>query len=94
MPDGTWRGEWPLAGSDSLPANGACVVYVLYDTPNEPCYVGSTQNIRARLKRHRMDGKEFAWWSAFGCADREAAYRLEERLLSEWQPYLNRKRTR
>lgn len=94
MPDGTWRGSWPLAEGDSLPVNGTCVVYVLYDAVNEPCYVGSSQNVRARLKRHRMDGKEFAFWTAFPCADREAAYQLEERLLVEYQPYLNKKRGR
>ncbi len=94
MPDGTWRGSWPLADDESLPVNGTCVVYVLYDATNEPCYVGSSSNVRSRLKGHQADGKEFTWWTAFVCADREAAYQLEERLLSEYQPYLNKKRGR
>ena len=94
MPDGTWRGAWPLAEDAPLPPAGACVVYVLYDAANEPCYVGSSQNLRARLRSHKTAGKEFAWWTAFACADRETAYRLEERLRSEYQPYLNKKRSR
>lgn len=94
MPDGTWRGSWPLAHGESLPVNGTCVVYVLYDAANEPCYVGSSSNVRNRLKGHHADGKQFAWWTAFVCADREAAYQLEERLLSECLPYLNKKRGR
>jgi GIY-YIG catalytic domain-containing protein len=94
MPDGTWRGSWPLEAGDRTPIYGACVVYVLYDGANDPCYVGSTQNLKARLKDHRKDGKPFVRWTAFACADREAAYQLEDKLLNEHQPYLNRKRGR
>jgi hypothetical protein len=94
MPDGTWRGSSPLAADDHMPPRGRCVVYVLYDAANEPCYVGSTQNLAVRLQSHRSDGKEFVRWTASACADREAAYQLEERLLSEFKPYLNKKRSR
>ena len=94
MPDGTWRGVWPLGNDAHVPMYGACVVYVLYDEVNEPCYVGSTQNLKARLKDHHKDQKPFTYWTAFACADRETAYLLEEKLLSEHQPYLNKKRYR
>lgn len=94
MPDGTWQGAWPLGPGDRAPMYGACVVYVLYDAANDPCYVGSTQNLLARLKDHRKDGKPFVRWSAFPCKDREAAYALEEKLLNEHMPYLNKKRFR
>lgn len=94
MPDGTWRGSSPLAEGDHVPARGRCVVYVLYDVANQPCYVGSTKNLATRLQGHRNDKKAFTWWTAFPCADREAAYLLEERLLSEHKPYLNKKRSR
>lgn len=94
MPDGTWRGTWPLDGGSRVPASGTCVVYVLYDGKNVPCYVGSTKDLKARLKWHADDGKPFVCWSAFRCQTREAAYRLEEKLLAEHQPYLNKKRYR
>jgi predicted GIY-YIG superfamily endonuclease len=94
MPDGTWRGSSPLAEGDHMPARGRCVVYVLYDAAGQPCYVGSTQHLLVRLQSHRHNGKAFTSWTASACADREAAYQLEERLLSEYQPYLNRKRSR
>lgn len=100
MPDGTWRGTWPLpdgrksSAAAPVPAFGTCVVYVLYDAANEPCYVGSSKNLKGRLKQHADDGKPFPCWSAYRCADREAAYRLEEKLLAEHQPYLNKKRCR
>lgn len=94
MPDGTWQGTWPLCVEDRIPAYDTCVVYVLYDTTNVPCYVGSTMNLGARLKGHAKDGKSFVWWTAYRCADREAAYRLEEKLLNEHKPYLNKKRWR
>lgn len=94
MPDGTWQGSWPLDRADRVPMYNTCVVYVLYDAANEPCYVGSTQNLKARLKDHHKDEKPFVRWTAFACFDREAAYQLEERLLNEHQPYLNRKRHR
>lgn len=93
MPDGTWRGTWPLAGGP-VPAFGTCVVYVLYDQVSVPCYVGSTKNLAARFKYHLDDGKSFAWWTAFPCTDREAAYQLEEKLLAEHKPYLNKKTSR
>lgn len=93
-PEGTWRGTWPLIGSDRLPVCGTCVVYVLYDEANEPCYVGSTQDLSARLKDHGKKGKPFVCWSASPCKDREAAYLLEEKLLHEYMPYLNKRRGR
>jgi hypothetical protein len=93
-PNGTWRGTWPLEGSDRVPVYDTCVVYVLYDSANEPCYVGSTHDLKARLKAHHKGGKPFVAWTAFACADREAAYLLEEKLLAEYQPYLNRRRSR
>lgn len=91
MPDGTWQGSWPLASDDRVPMYNTCVVYVLYDAANEPCYVGSTMNLKSRLKDHHKDGKPLVRWTAFACADREAAYQLEIKLLGEHQPYLNRK---
>lgn len=94
MPDGTWRGPWPLERGDHVPAYDTCAVYVLYDQANVPCYVGSTLNLGARLKDHAKDGKAFVWWTACQCTDREAAYRLEEKLLNEHKPYLNKKRWR
>jgi hypothetical protein len=92
-PDGTWHGTWPLHGG-SFPSYGMCVVYVLYDHANAPCYVGSTQNLKVRLKWHAGDGKAFRQWTAFRCADRAAAYALEDRLLAEHKPYLNKKAAR
>ena len=92
-PDGTWRGTWPL-GDYSTPADLVPVVYVLYDGGSEPCYVGSTERLRARLQQHERDGKPFAHWTACRCDDREAAYQLEDRLLAEYKPYLNKRRGR
>jgi hypothetical protein len=89
--DGTWRGEFPFQPGVSTPIGGVNVVYVLYDADNVPCYVGSTCRFRPRLKRHRAEGKAFVYWMAYSCADRDAAYLLEDRLLHEHQPYLNRR---
>lgn len=93
VPGGTWRGTWPL-DAGPVPRDGTPAVYVLYDEASQPCYVGSTLRLRARLQQHRRDLKPFTSWTASRCADREAAYRLEERLLAEHQPYLNKRRTR
>lgn len=90
-PAGTWVGGCPLGSDESAPRRGQCVVYVLYGDDNEPCYVGSTQDLRARLKGHVSTGKVFARWQAYPCDDREAAYQLEERLLREHMPPLNRR---
>jgi hypothetical protein len=93
-PEGTWIGANPLAGSECAPPPGTAVVYVLFDEANEPCYVGSTGDLRARLKAHATDGKQFARWQAYGCESREAAFELEDRLLAERFPRLNRRRGR
>lgn len=91
-PHGSWQGTFPITDPPA-PSAGMDVVYVLYDHANVPCYVGSTDNFRVRLARHGRD-KRFATWTAFPCPDREAAYQLEERLLAEHMPYLNKKRGR
>lgn len=93
-PNGTWQGSWPLDDDDRVPVYDTCVVYVLYDEANEPCYVGSTHHLKGRLKVHCKDGKPFVRWTACACADREAAYQLEEKLLAEHKPYLNKRRSR
>lgn len=88
-PAGTWQGGNPVGRDEARPPNGTSVVYVLYDAGNVPCYVGSTAWFDGRIRQHRHGGKEFARWMAHACADREAAYELERRLLREFKPYLN-----
>lgn len=92
-PDGTWSGAWPLDGH-AYPPRGQAVVYVLFDNDNTPCYVGSTSGLLTRLRRHSSEDKQFTHWVAHPCPDREAAYRLEDRLLREHTPYLNHKASR
>lgn len=94
-PDGrTWHGDWPVPERAPVPPAGISVVYVLYDTALVPCYVGSTFKFRDRMKAHARDGKSVHVWTAFPCANREEAYILEDRLLREHKPYLNRKARR
>jgi hypothetical protein len=88
-PDGTWRGVFPLATSAPAPSSGIAVAYLLFDDRDGVCYAGSSDNLRARLKRHGRDGKTFRRWIAYPCSDRKAAYQLEDRLISQYQPRLN-----
>ena len=88
--DGTWWGDNPLTTEAPRPRDGQCVVYVLFDDVNVPCYVGSTEAFKSRLKAHTRE-KAFSRWVAFPCADREAAYVLEVKLLGEHKPYLNKR---
>lgn len=88
-----WAGDWRKATNKTpMPQRGQSVVYILYDDLNQPCYVGSTFDLAARLKAHRKNGKKFVYWVAYPCADRAEAYRLEDRLLKGEMPYLNKKR--
>lgn len=89
-PHGTWEGVYPFA-SDTTPGVHTCVVYILFDSANAPCYVGSTQHFRKRLNWHAADGKQFTYWRAQPCADRAAAYALETQLLRQHKPYLNKR---
>jgi hypothetical protein len=89
-PCGTWRGDYPLSPHEPAPVDGTSVVYILFDAANTPCYVGSSGHFRARLRKNGAN-KTFTTWQAFPCADREAAYELEVRLLEERKPYLNKK---
>jgi predicted GIY-YIG superfamily endonuclease len=90
-PHGSWFGTEPWDGGPS-PRPGVCVVYVLFDAANVPCYAGSTKDLRNRFMGHRHDGVPFVRWVAYPAGgDREAAYQLEERLLAEHRPYLNKK---
>jgi predicted GIY-YIG superfamily endonuclease len=93
-PAGSWEGTYPIGVRDPAPRRNICVVYVLFDAANQPCYVGSTSTFRDRLARHQRDGKLFVRWTAYPCKDREAAYQLEVRLLEQHKPYLNKKRGR
>lgn len=91
--DGNWRGTYPFEGSGT-PPHKVSVVYVLFDEHNVPCYVGSTSQFRIRLRSHDREGKQFVRWLAYPCADRDRAYELEDRLLRQHKPYLNRKASR
>lgn len=91
-PDGRWRGAWPLQCGTSVPLTGTSVVYYLYDAAGECCYIGSTADMRERLKTHRQQGKKFASWMAEQHESREAAYVAEAALLKAGPlPYLNRR---
>lgn len=91
-PNGSWRGSHTYAtAANPMPAPGVSVVYVLYDANNEPCYVGSSEQFQTRLRTHIRNGKPVAYWTAFPCSDRAAAYELEDRLLKQHKPYLNLK---
>lgn len=74
-----------------MPPRGQNVVYVLYDAFGTPCYVGSSGDFPTRLKWHLKDGKPVRVWIAYPCASRKAAYALEDRLLKQYKPYLNKK---
>ena len=93
-PEGTWIGSWPCGYDDPRPETGTSVVYVLFDDRNEPFYVGSTNSFRSRLSAHVKDGKPVSHWHAHPCRDRGHAYEVEDRLLKEHLPRLNRKASR
>jgi RNA-splicing ligase RtcB len=87
-PGGTWLGT--SMHSYPAPTEGQCVVYVLYDTDNVPCYVGSTMQFKTRMRQHRRSGKKWVAWRAMPCADRTEAYEREREMLREYAPYLNK----
>lgn len=93
-PEGSWVGEYPMAVDAPRPIYGVSVVYVLFDEANEPVYVGSTEQFSPRMTAHKKSGKRFVRWQAHPCRDREHAYRLEDRLLKQHKPRLNRKASR
>jgi hypothetical protein len=92
--DGTWVGTFPIGDDQPMPMLGEAVVYVLFDLYNDPCYVGSTDGFGSRLRTHERERLGLARWMAYRCADREDAYRLEDRLLKEHMPHMNKKRGR
>lgn len=95
-PHGTWNGALPLpvAEHSPLPIKGIAVVYVLYDAENEPVYHGSTDHLRARLRRHEQEKPEAVQWVASRCDDREHAYQVEVANLRQHLPRLNKKASR
>ncbi|MFI6658112.1 GIY-YIG nuclease family protein [Streptomyces sp. NPDC050523] len=90
-PHHTWVGEWPCPERAPTPLKGVAVVYILFDAASEPCYVGSTSHFRTRMNNHVKQGKVFESWQAYPCPDRESAYQLEDKLLKERLPQLNRR---
>lgn len=94
-PNLTETSWWGLAGlpeNAPVPPKGQCVVYVLYDAAWEPCYVGSTQQLRTRLGAHLRDRKAFAYWTAQEAPDRDAAFAMEATALAAQMPPLNKRR--
>lgn len=89
LPD--WVSYTP-SDDNPMPPRGQNVVYILYDGSSTPCYVGSSGDFPARLKWHLKDRKPVVVWIAYPCETREAAYALEDRLLKQHMPYLNKKR--
>jgi hypothetical protein len=79
--DGRWYGSWPIEYGASIPEPGWSVVYYLYDGSLECCYIGSSGDLRNRLKWHRSDGKIFDSWMAEPHESRAAAYAAEDEIL-------------
>ncbi|MEV6297823.1 GIY-YIG nuclease family protein [Actinoplanes sp. NPDC051861] len=98
-----WVGQWEVRQESwgpvgnvigNRPGPGISVVYVLYSADYSPAYCGSTKDFEKRLLAHFKNGKEFVAWRAVPCEDRERAYELEDRLLKEHCPPLNKKASR
>jgi predicted GIY-YIG superfamily endonuclease len=87
---GCWRGLVPVA-DQMAPPKGTSVLYVLFDDENEPVYVGSTGNFRARMYGHQRDKREAVRWVAYPCHDRDRAYEIEDRVLKERLPRMNKR---
>jgi hypothetical protein len=79
--DGNWYGVWPIPRGVSVPQPGQAVVYYLFDGEDICCYIGSSGDLRQRLKWHKSDGKIFERWEAEPFASRAAAYEAEDELL-------------
>ncbi len=91
----SWYGTFPLDGSYTVPSKGVSCVYILFDRADVPAYIGSTEQFRTRMGSHRRERPgAFLRWICYTCESREAAYQLEEKLLRENLPYLNRKASR
>ncbi len=88
-----WSGAYPYESGVPRPPKGVAVVYVLYDVTLEPIYLGSSAHFAARMRTHRRT-KPVRWWLAYPCATREAAYLLEEGLLTTRKPAMNVKTSR
>lgn len=93
-PEGSWHGTFPIGPNDPYPPYGMPVVYVLFDGTNEPVYVGSTEGFRSRMAPHVREKPGLTRWAAYPCRDREHAYEVEDRVLREHLPHLNRKASR
>ena len=93
-PMGSWVGEIPLAATDPAPPYGASVVYVLFDGLNDPVYVGSTEAFRTRLGAHQKEKPDACRWAAYPCRDRDHAYEVEDRLLKQHKPRMNKRAAR
>jgi hypothetical protein len=89
-PPPAWSGNTPFQLGELIPARGQCVVYILFDQAQQPCYVGSTNAFKDRLVAHDRDGKRWERWQAYRCDDREHAYVVEETFLQQHKPYLNK----
>jgi hypothetical protein len=89
----SWTGVWPPERNAPAPLAGTPVVYVLYDAAGEPIYLGSSKNLRNRLKVHSRE-RDFAAWIAVPCASREAAFLTEDYHLRTRPPSQNKKPSR
>ena len=94
---GVWFGNLPLPNHKPAPLPGQAGISYLFDadsTPDDPAYIGSTDDLRRRLRSHVREKPGVLRWTARLYPDREAAYLMEEQLLRENLPRLNRKRGR
>ncbi len=93
-PEGTWTGSWPCSKAEPYPLRGVAVVYVLFDANNQPAVSAARNQFRTRMGKHVKDGKVFTHSQAYPCPSRDHAYELEDRLLKERLPDLNKRANR
>lgn len=86
-----WVGTRPVLSDAHTPRPGIAVIYVLYGEDNEPLYLGSSGNFRARISAHQRGPMPWVRYMATPCSDREAAYQLEEHYLRTRKPPMNRR---
>ena len=68
-------------------------LYVLFDHHDKILYIGETNEIGRRIRQHEKAGKFFNYFGVIEMKNREAAIKLESKMIREFRPILNLQQT-
>lgn len=89
--DPYYEGSFPITPGIHTPRKGVPCVYLLWEVFAGIVYIGRSEHVRARLKKHWDEQRaDFSTWEIVTCETKADSIATEKKLIEHFRPRLNK----